>query len=99
MYNLYTFKNGLKLDLNHVIAIGPIEKNNINQLFIPIYCKGYNKPIELILGHSIGITDDMTKNKILTQVTEFLHYFNEFNDYKNLKNDKQQPQTNSINSN
>ena len=96
MDSIYTFFNGFKLDLNHILAIGPLEKNNFSQLFIPIYCKGYNKPIEIILGYSIGITDQEQKNKINNQFSDFLYYYNEFNHFKNETNDKQQPQTNSF---
>ena len=64
MVNIFTFKNGFKLDLNSIIAIGPIDKNSNSQIFIPIYCKGYNKPIEIVLGYSIGITNQEQKISI-----------------------------------
>jgi hypothetical protein len=86
MNSIYTFFNGFKLDLNAIIGIGPIEKNSNSQIFIPIFCKGYNKPIEIVLGYSIGLTDQEQKNKINKEYTLFLAVFNNFNTQKNEQN-------------
>ena len=78
MDNIYTFLNGFKLDLDRVIAIGPLDKNNSQQIVIPIYCQGYNKPIEIVLGYSIGITDDKQKSNINSQYINFITNFEKF---------------------
>ena len=85
---IYTFFNGFKIDLSTIIAIGPIEKNNNSQIFIPIYCKGYNKPLEIILGYSIGITANDQKAKINKEYTLFLAVYENFIIQKNLQNEK-----------
>ena len=73
---IYIFENGTQIDLKQVICIGKLEKSSLNTIFLPIHCKGYNKPIEIILGYSIGTVDEKQKNKINLQYNDFLNSWN-----------------------
>lgn len=75
---VYIFNNGTRIDLEKITAIGPLEKNEHSQIFIPVYFTGNNKPINVILGYSIGETDPEKKAKIQLNYTQFLEAYDKF---------------------
>lgn len=76
MSRIYTFTNGLKVDLRQIICIGAIDKSASNVIFIPVFCKGYNKPIEITLGHAIGRVEEAIKEKITMTYNDFVEHWN-----------------------
>lgn len=75
---VYIFNNGTRIDLEKITAIGPLEKNEHSQIFIPVYFTGNNKPINVILGYSIGETDPEKKQKIQSNYAQFLEAYDNF---------------------
>ncbi len=73
---IYTFANGTRIDLHEIICIGAIDKTPFNVIFMPVFCKGFNKPIEITLGHAIGKVDDEKKDKITATYTQFVNAWN-----------------------
>lgn len=75
---IYIFENGLQIDLKQIICIGKLEKSAANTIFIPCHCKGYNKPIEITLGYSIGMVAEKDKARIEMYYMDFLNTWNNY---------------------
>ena len=76
---IYVFTNGTRIDLKKVMVIGAIDKDEIANIFIPIYCEGFNKPINLILSNCIGTLSNDRKLRI---ESIYSHFTSEWQAYK-----------------
>lgn len=82
---IYNFAhNGFKIDLNQIICIGAIDKSLDGTIFIPVFCKGFNKPIHITLGHAIGKLDQQKGERITQVYNDFVEEWNLYIIQKNV---------------
>lgn len=75
---IYVFTNGTQIDMEQIILIGAIDKSTDGTIFMPIFCKGYNKPIHITMGNSIGKVNEETMQRIKSIYNNFLKEWNNY---------------------
>lgn len=75
---IYTFENNTKIDLREIICIGSLEKDDNNNIVIPIHFRQRNAPIKIILGHAIAIASGDKKTKIKSAYNSFVMEWEKF---------------------
>jgi hypothetical protein len=71
-FTTFEFPSGAKLDLEKIICIGALDKDEHNNIFIPTYVTGMDKPIKFIVSHSNGMTPENEKMRVKNILREFI---------------------------
>jgi hypothetical protein len=82
--NFATFEwpTGAKINLEKIICIGALDKDEYNNIFIPTYVTGMDKPIKFIVSNSNGMTPENEKMRVKNLLRNFITAWETYNRQK-----------------
>jgi hypothetical protein len=75
---IYITETGTQIDLQKIVAIGCIEKDQMNIIFFNVYLSGLTNPLKFIAGHSLGTASDQIKKNVeasLNKLSDAWHIY------------------------
>lgn len=71
--DVFIFPDGARLDLNKVVGFNKIDKDQFNNIVLPVLIRGTNKPYNFVLGYAHGKASENTKSQVQTTINELIN--------------------------
>jgi hypothetical protein len=78
-FTTFEWPSGAKIDLEKIICIGALDKDEFNNIFIPTYVTGMDKPIKFIVSNSNGLTPENEKMRVKDLLRSFITAWETYN--------------------